>query len=38
MKYSVIHNVNLRANLLMNGLLELLVVEDGPNHEIFRAI
>jgi hypothetical protein len=38
MKYSVLYNVHLRANLLMDGLLELLVVEDGPNYEIFRAI
>jgi hypothetical protein len=38
MKYSVLYNVNLRANLLMDGLLELLVVENGPDHEIFRAI
>jgi hypothetical protein len=38
MKYSVIYNVNLRAYLMMDGLLELLIVEDGPNHEIFREI
>jgi hypothetical protein len=31
MEYSVIYNVNLRAYLLMDGLLELLVVEDGPD-------
>jgi hypothetical protein len=38
MKYSVKFNVNLRANLLMDGLLKLSVVEDGPSYGIFRDI
>jgi hypothetical protein len=38
MKYSEIYNWNLRAYLLMDGLFELHVVEDGAYYEIFRDI